>query len=254
MNFSEYQKKFRERIISKLKEGLLNNSSIYAFWLEGADATGKIDKYSDIDIWLDVKDGQEDRIFKEIKLILLKLAEIDVELEVGHPHPKIRQKFFHLKGTSDFLIIDVCLQSHSRVFWYTKEYAGEKVKIIFDKCKVVKFRKLDKDKFNREIIERTKYLQKIFSFYQIWIKKELKRKNFLGAFNYYHLKILQPLVELFRIKYQPTKKDYYLKDIKIDLPKNIVLKLDNLYKIKSLSDIEKNVKIANNLFYKILKT
>lgn len=244
----------RETIILKLKQILFNDPSVYAFWLEGADAINKVDQYSDVDIWLDVKDGQESAVFNKIKKILSEISIIDFELEVTHPHPKIRQKFFHLKNTSEFLIIDICLQSHSRVFWYTNEHAGEKVKIIFDKRKVVKFRKLDKDKFNREMIERKKYLQKTYFFYQLWIKKELKRKNFLGAFNYYHIKVLQPLVEFYRIKYQPTKKDYFLKDIKEDLPKNIVLKLENLCKIKSLFDIEKNIKIANKLFNEILKT
>lgn len=243
----------REIIISRFKQNLLNDSSVYAFWLEGADAINKVDQYSDIDIWLDVKDGQENVVFSKIKKILSEISVVDFELEVMHPHPKIRQKFFHLKGTSEFLIIDICLQSHSRVFWYTKEHTGEKVKIIFDKSRVIKFYKFNKNKFSRELVARVKYLQKIYPFYQIWIKKELKRKNLLGALNYYYLKVLQPLVELCRIKYQPTKKDYYLKDIKKDLPNNIVIKLENLYKIKSLSDIEKNVKVANNLFNKILK-
>lgn len=55
------------------------------------------------------------------------------------------------------------------------------------------------------------------------------------------------------MKYQPTKREYYLKDIKKDLPKNIILKLENLYKIKLLSDIEKNTKFANKLFNEISK-
>lgn len=161
----------REIIILKFKQILFNESSVYAFWLEGADAINKVDQYSDMDIWLDVKDGQETVVFSKIKKILLEISIIDFELEVTHPHSKIRQKFFHLKGSSEFLIIDICLQSHSRVFWYTKEHAGEKVKIIFDKCKVVKFRNLDKDKFNREIIERQNIYKKPSFFIKYGLKK-----------------------------------------------------------------------------------
>lgn len=41
----------RKSIISCLKD-LEKDPKIYACWLEGADVHGRVDKYSDIDIWV----------------------------------------------------------------------------------------------------------------------------------------------------------------------------------------------------------
>ena len=94
-------------------------------------------------------------------------------------------------------------------------------------------------------------MQKTFLFFQAWLKKSIQRDNFLEALGYYHEKVLQPLVEILRIKYQPTKYDYYLKDISRDLPKEILTKLESLYKIDSMADIKSKIPKANRLFFRV---
>jgi len=244
----------RQEIINRLKSELKQNQFVFAFWLEGADAHKRVDKYSDIDIWLDVKDDKEDEVFKLIEIILTKLGKIDFAHEKDHPHPKIRQKFFHLEKTSEFLIIDVCIQKHSRIFYYTKEYKDEKAKVIFDKTDgIITFKKLDKQKFMKENQERLKELEKTFIFFQAWINKEINRKKFLEAFYNYQEKTLKPLVEILRLKFEPTKKDFYINGIYSDLPKRYLTKLENLYKINSLEDLKIKNKQANDLFFEIIK-
>jgi hypothetical protein len=244
----------RNQIIESIKKGLINDSRVYAFWLEGADAHNRVDKYSDIDIWLDVEDDGIDKIIKKLKLILVKISPIDFEYEKNHPHPKIRQIFFHLKGSSEFLIIDVCIQKHSREFWYTHEFVDEKAKIIFEKEKVVKYHCLNRKEFEKNLKDSVNKIEKRYLFFQAWIKKAAKRNNFLEALEYYYKYCLEPLVELLRIRWSPTKKDFNLKDIKKDLPKNIIAELEDLYKINSISEINIKLKKANLLFKKNLKS
>ena len=57
----------REHIIERFSDRLINNHFVYALWLEGADATGTVEEYSDIDLWLDVDDGHEEKIFEEVE-------------------------------------------------------------------------------------------------------------------------------------------------------------------------------------------
>lgn len=244
----------RQQIIEALNIGLKNDPTVFAFWLEGADVHDRVDQYSDIDIWLDVKDTHESKILKKAETILSRLGKIDFAHEVEHPHPKIRQKFFHLKNTSEFLIIDVCIQSHSRVFWYTKEFKDEKAKIIFDKSNVVQYKSVDQKKFNKEISDRVQELEKTFIFFQAWVNKSINRENFLEALGSYHEKVLQPLVEILRIRYEPTKKDFYLNGISLDIPKKILKELEDLYKINSINDIKAKSQKANKLFFTIIKT
>lgn len=243
----------REDIINRLNDRFINDDTVYAFWLEGADAIGTIDSYSDLDIWFDIKDDFEDLFIKQLKNALSNISSIDFFYEKGHLHPKIRQLFFHLEETSDFLIIDLCIQSHSRKIEFTIENKDEEVKVIFDKANVIKYRHLNMSAFKIKLSNRIEELSKTYKFFSIWVIKEIKRGNYLEAFNYYHTYILNPLVELCRIKNQPTKKDYRLKHIKRDLPIDLVEELENLYKISSLKEIEQKTKEAILFFKKIME-
>jgi len=248
----------RNSIISCLKE-LEKDPKVYACWLEGADAHGRVDKYSDIDIWIDVEDNYVPKAFKKIEKLLENIGDIDYSFEKEHSHPKIRQKFYHLKGSSKFLIIDVCIEKHSRVFWYTSGYEDEKVSIIFDKTKVIKFKKLDKRKLKKDTEEKIKSLDRAGfgqlapnSFFQVWVEKEINRKHFLQSFAAYQKYILIPLVELIRLRYTPTKSGYHLSGISKDnIPVSITKRLEDLYKISSLEDIKKKMKKANKLYEEV---
>jgi hypothetical protein len=79
------------------------------------------------------------------------------------------------------LVVDTCIQKHSRVFWYTNEFKDEKVKIIFDKKNVVTFKELNKSEFKKDLKSRISELKKTFLFFQVWPKKEIKRQHFLEA-------------------------------------------------------------------------
>jgi hypothetical protein len=243
----------RERIINELGKKLVKNPSVFAFWLEGADAHNTVDEYSDIDVWFDVQDGYEKTVIKQVEAILSKISPLDFKHETNHPHPKIRQMFFHLKATPEFLIVDVCVQSHSREFWYTDGNADEKVKIIFEKGKVIEFRKPDMIEFNSLQKKRVKEIRKTFLFFQAWVKKGVNRGNFLEALKYYNEFVLDPLVELFRIRYSPTKRAFGLKHIERDLPRSVLQTLEDLYKINSNFEITTKLKAANELFFELLK-
>jgi len=242
----------RNQIIEILEIEMKKHPHVYAFWLEGSDASGTVDEYSDMDIWVDVQDGYEGTTFEVAELALSQIAQIDFKHEVDHPHPKIRRTFFHLTGTSEFLIIDMCIQSHSRKFWFTNKMKDEKAKVIFDKRNVIEFRDLDITKFQKDLKEKVEELKKTFLFFQAWVKKGINRNNYLESLSYYHQFVLNPLVELLRIKYQPTKFNFGLKHVNRDLPPEIVKQLEDLHKVNSTTEISAKSHHANTLFFKTL--
>lgn len=72
----------REKIISDLAIGLKEVSFVYAFWLEGSDGTNTVDEYSDIDICIDVEDGEENNVFSimfQLPHKVLKLMDLPVQ-------------------------------------------------------------------------------------------------------------------------------------------------------------------------------
>lgn len=242
----------RNTIINYISSDLEKNPSVNALWLEGADAHSRVDEYSDIDLWMDVTDGKESEILYRLEIILSNIGVIDFSYEQPHPHKKIRQKFFHLQNTSEYLVIDVCVQSHSRIFRYTKEYKDEKVKILFDKTNVVMFKTIDKEKFDKRIADEIDDLKKTFVFFQVRLKKSLQRNLFLESVWMYHEKVLKPLVKLLRLRFESTKHEHYLKDASADIPQKYLSILEDVYKITSIVDIKQKMLIANKLFEELV--
>jgi hypothetical protein len=91
---------------------------VYAFWLEGSDALGTADDYSDIDIWIDVADAFESPSYEIVETALSELSPIDYMYIEPPGHPKLRQRVYHLAGTSEYLMIDFNWQLHSTVQKY----------------------------------------------------------------------------------------------------------------------------------------
>lgn len=232
----------RNTIIDILKNRFINVEQVYAYWLEGADSLNAVDEYSDIDVWMDVEDGFEDIVFKTAEEEFAKLGKLDFKFRVNHSHPKIRQNYYHIEGTSEYLIIDFCIQCHSRDRDEVKYVEGDILefpKIIFDKADVITIHKPD-EKIDVGLIKnrideiKGKYMQ------HSRVIKYVERGNYPEAFIYYIKYVADPLVELLRLKYTP--KYYYLPMIHISshIPKEDVNILESYYKISSLEDIRNN--------------
>ena len=225
----------RNIIIKSLEKGLKDNPNVLAMWLEGSDVHGRIDQYSDMDIWFSVKDGKEEQIFHKIRQILGNISPLDLEYKVNDdPVLKVKQRFFHLKNTSEFLIIDISIRSASRKWWFTKGHEDEKAKIVFDKGKVIQYKSSTKQINNLK--KRINELEDFVKIFSIWIKKEIKRKNFLEAFDNYEKYVLHPLMELLRLRFSPTKSEYYLTKISKDIPKKYLKEIEQLYKVSSINE------------------
>jgi len=248
--YDRHMKIDRTRIIDAIKNGLEDNPAVFAFWLEGADSTGTIDQYSDIDIWLDVKDGEEQAIFDEVERALSELAQIDFTYQSEHSHPKIRKKAIHLRGTSEYLLIDVCIQSHSRDFEFIKGI-GDDPLVVFNRGGI-RFRDADEAEFHQLLADRIHHIKNIFT-QQIRVLSKIERGEFLEAWMYYSKWTLQPLAELLRIKYAPRKYDHYFKHVHRDLPGEVVSQLEDLARLKSIEDIRQGIARASEIFKVYLK-
>ncbi|MBP7992684.1 MAG: hypothetical protein KAZ30_03450 [Candidatus Magasanikbacteria bacterium] len=242
----------RNDIVARLKAAFEPNPKVYAFWLEGSDSLGSVDKYSDLDIWFDVEDGHEQKIMKEVERVLKTLAPLDLVYHYNHSDPKIIQEHLHIKGTSEFLLLDICIQSHSRKAKFTKEMTHELPFPIFDKTKITKLYSLNQKAVNKEIAARVEHLRLEVA-QSSRVKKYILRGQFLESWVYYNRWILGPLVELFRIKYAPLTRDMGLVHISNYLPKKELKQLESLYQVKSVKDIGTKSKKALQMCNSLLK-
>ncbi|MEG6613046.1 nucleotidyltransferase domain-containing protein [Pseudoclostridium thermosuccinogenes] len=245
----------RNRIIEKLKERLEPLEYIYALWLEGADATGMVDEYSDIDFWVDFEDEYEEEAIKAVESALEEIAKIDYKHIVKHGHPKIRQRIYHLSGSSEYLMIDFCWQLHSRAgneCEYIKGNTVEAAKVIFDKAEVVRF--VDGNPANymeasKARLEECKYRYSQHS----RVKKYIRRGLYLEAYAYYNRYVLEPLIDLLRLMYTPVNADYYLIHISHHIPEDKRKRLEYFAQINSLDAMEKRIPEAEDWFNEMVK-
>jgi hypothetical protein len=242
----------RDEILAALEAGLRADPSVHAMWLEGSLANGTADEHSDIDLWIDVDDGRLGDALAGCESILGRLGPLDRSYERPHPHPLIRQRFFHLAGTPETLTVDVCVQAHSRVFWFSHEWVEERPLVIFDRDGTIRFEHADAETETARLRERVGQLREDFSLFRSWMTKALARGDFLEAMGYYQARLAPTLVELLRIRFAPTKRDYYLKHAHRDLPPGLAARLAELYRLTSLEDIAARVPLAAALFEETL--
>jgi predicted nucleotidyltransferase len=228
----------RQEILAFLQAKLEPHPQVHALWLEGADARDRVDEFSDLDLWFDVEDGQEEIVLKQIEQYLNELAPLDMVYKKPDFHPQIKQCFFHLTNTSEFLIIDVCIQSHSREFEFGP---SDPVKVIFDKSNIIRFQQ-NVEKI--DVLEQAKAIQSEVMLYRVWVLKALKRGYWLEAISYYHERILEPLARVLRLHYTPEKAEYGFKHFDQDLPNDVIVELKMLIHIDSSERLESNLNKA----------
>ena len=161
----------RQEIVSQLERVLEPRAGVHALWLEGADALGRVDAYSDLDLWLDVDAEHIEDVLALIQNSLTALGNIDLSFEDPHPDPDIRQIMFHLTDSSPFLLIDICIQRHGRDI--VLDPHADAVKVLFDRSNVIRF-----EARTHDVTAKIASLQRRFELKQLWVKKELARANF----------------------------------------------------------------------------
>lgn len=238
----------RQEVIEHLRQAFIDDPDVYAFWLEGADAMGTVDAYSDMDMWFDVSDDHLPGFIRRVRDVLSNLAPIDVFYEAPHGHPQIRQAFIRLKGTTPFLILDICVQSHSRDIALIIENKDEVAKVIFDKADVVRYAHEENVDDIHHKYQMVDEMGQAFHLFTICVEKGLQRRDYLEALSYYHEKVLSPLVKLCRMVYEPTKATYGLKHLRRDLPEGIANRIELMYRVASLEDIQRQLPVAITMF------
>lgn len=244
-----------EIIINKLKEQLEPVEYIYAMWLEGTNAIDEEDQYSDLDVYIDVKDEFIDEAVDKVEAVLAGISEIDYKYVMKHPHSKLRQRIYHLKCSSEYLMIDFMWQLHSRdkdEFTYIKGNKIETAKVVFDKAEVIRYKDYNENEYKQWNEDRLKDAEYRYSQHNRVIKY-VKRGTYLEAYAYYNRYVLEPLIDVLRLIYTPAFAHYYLIHISKHIPKADAEKLQFFAKISSLEEIEKKVPLAEEWFKELLK-
>ncbi len=238
----------RQDIISTLHERLIAHPKILALWLEGADATGNVDEYSDIDICCSVEGGAIVEVIDCARGILGNIGKIDL-MEDLYAEEDHQHTLFHLAGTPDYLLVDFdVFVGRGSTFIEADEI--EKPLILFDKTSVIRYQD-QKEYLALQRNERRIQQLKNTIAQSARIDKYVKRGLFLEAYGYYHRWLLEPLIEILRMRYTPLHPDYYIVHISRHLPRDVLMRLEELFKTNSVAEIETKSKEALLFFNEI---
>lgn len=235
----------RNRIIATLRTHLEPNPQILAMWLEGADATNAVDEYSDLDLCCSVEAGSLAQVTDQAEQALARLAPIDFRQKLKD-EKDFQHWVFHLAGTSAYLLIDFNLFV-ARGSEFVVSDPIEQPLVLFDKANVIRYVSAPDRLASLTRNQRIQDLKDTVA-QASRLEKYVKRGEFLEAFGYYQKWLLTPLIEVLRMQYTPLHPDYFIVHISRHLPSHVLRRLEVLFKVNSVAEIETKHKEALAFF------
>lgn len=243
----------REDIILVLVETLEPLNYIHAFWEGGAAAFNRIDKWSDIDVYLVVDENKVKETFLAVEDALKSLARIKQKYDVKQTSwPGIFQAFYRLEGTSEYLIVDLAVLTVNAPDKLLEPEIHGKAVFYFNKSGKVKIPPLNKKTFVENMHKKMEKLTARYRMFNNFVQKEINRRNFIEATYLYHRLSLDLLVDALRIRYNPLHFDFKTRYIHYELPPKVVEKLRQLYFVQNESDLQRTYLEANKWFNEVI--
>ncbi len=228
----------RREIVARLVSALKPLDYVRAFWEGGAAAFGRVDRWSDLDLYAFVRDGSTKATFGRVEGALRKISPISRTYVVPFSGWEgVDQKFYSLKGASEYAIVDFAIITEkSSERFLTPEIHGKNV-FYFDKDDIAVTAAFDSRKFRRGMRERRSRLAERFAMFDVEVRKELNRGNSLEALEEYRRLTLGTLVELLRMKHGPMHYDFRMRYVHYELPPRVVERLERLGFVRDLDDL-----------------
>lgn len=239
----------REAIIRTLAGVLRPLSYVHAFYEGGAAAFKRIDKWSDIDLYVVVDDEKHKDAFLVIENALRTLSPIKQKYEVTQSQwPGLFQAFYKVEKASEYLIIDLAILNLTCPEKLLEPKMHGNNVFYFNKANKTSAPVLDKKEFIKKLNERLTRLQARFEMFNIFVQKEINRGNSLEAFDLYNTVTLASLVEALRIKHNPIHYDFKTRYVHYELPAKTVKRLESLFFVKDMKDLQKKYQQASKWF------
>jgi len=247
------EKVTREEIIQTLTKTLKPLDYVHAFYEGGAAAFNRVDEWSDIDAYIVVDDDKVNETFAIVEKTLESLSPIALKYEVPQtPWEGLYQAFYKLENASEYLIIDLAILKLSSPDKLLEPEIHNNAVFYFNKTNKVTIPKLNKEKFVKELKRNIEKRKIRFHMFNNFVQKEINRGNFLEAVDLYYSLTLASLVEALRMKHNILHYNFKMRYLYYELPLETIKKLEQLYTIKNIKDLQKKYDEAAELFKKVM--
>jgi len=242
----------RGAIVKALVSSLRPLSHVRALWEGGSAAFGRVDRWSDLDLYVLVDEAKVADTFRVVERTLRDLSPISHTYVVELGFEGVFQKFYKLRDANEYTVIDLAvLTPESPEMFLAPEIHGTNV-FYFNKGGAAKARPLDKASLARRRRKRLSGLSLRFAIFNNYVIKELRRGHSLEALEDYRAVTLATLIEALRIEHSPLHFDFRMHNIDGELPPNVVKRLRRLSYVRDPKDLERKYREATNWCKEIL--
>jgi hypothetical protein len=228
---------------------------VHAFWEAGAVSWNRVDEWSDIDLYIAVDDDKVDDTFKAVERVLKSLSPIKQKFDVPQTaFSGVSQAFYKLKNTTEYLIIDLAVLKLSAPDMFLEPKMHGHAVFHFNKSDKIKIPSLDKESFDEKLHARMVRLEARIGMFNIFVQKEINRRDHLEAIEMYYNITLASLVEALRMKYNPIHYEFKMRYIHYEFPTSVVSRLKTLYFVKDVDDLQEKYREATGWFHEIISS
>ncbi|RPG15893.1 MAG: hypothetical protein CBB69_009420 [Phycisphaera sp. TMED9] len=209
----------REELIAAIAACVSGLEWLEAAWLGGADATGRIDARSDLDLVCLVRDDRVEHTFDSLESLFASLGGIRHRYRVPEPtrHGNA-QAYYLLADASDDLSIDlVVLRASVADRLLELERHGEPL-VLFDRGVGIRSVPLDREAHDLRLRARYEEIVDAAPILIPLVSKAIDRGFVAEAADSYRNFLLRPLVDLLRMEHCPDRFDFGFRYLDRDLP------------------------------------
>jgi hypothetical protein len=243
----------REVVLPALVRALEPLPHVHALWEGGSEAFGRTDRWSDIDVQVEVDDDRVADTLATVETVLKGLSPIRDRLEMPPgPGNGYTQVFYRLRDASEFLLVDLCVMKRSHPDKFLEPEIHGRVVIHFNKGGALVVRPLDVDKHMARIRPRRERMEQRFAMFHTMVEKELHRGNHMAAVDLYHRLVLDSLVDALRLLHSPAHFDFKVSYLQHDLPGDVRGELQRLFFVRDGDDLRAKYGEASEWFRRTL--
>ncbi len=239
----------RDMVLDSLSSHLEPLTYVRAVWEGGAIGHGRLDEWSDIDLYVLVPEGCVEDAFAAVENALASISPIAVKYDIGKtPHPGVHQAFYRLERASEFLLLDVAVVTEGAPDKFLEPETHGEPSFLFRKGDAIEVPPLDRAKLREDVRGRIGRLRLRMDVFHVFVQKELNRGHLIEAVDAYHVVVLASLTEMLRIRHHPVHHGFQTRYIYSELPPEAVSRLEDLFLVADAADLARKYSQARRWF------
>jgi len=243
----------REVTIELMKNKIQSMKLITAAWEGGSKATGFLDQYSDLDMYIVTKDEDTEEVLNEIVEFIEEKFGIERKFRMPEPNPYgFSQVFAKTMKTPELFYIDFVVMGESveDKFIETDRHGVSDLWVSQFKLSTTKRNQNVTNDLCKKIYDTT--VSRDFLLI-LELEKQIKRNLFSEAFPNYLSFISRCLVSLMNIKYRPEKADFGMRYIYRDFPEKEFKLIEDAMRVGTIEELKATFAVLLEKYHQLVE-